>query len=444
MSQNLHIQAAEAHQANNITKAKSLYIEALKISPDFAESWNNLGVIFKQDRELIPALMATKRAVALDNKNASYLINLGLLYWNLKQYKKAEFYLDQAVEIDPDLSSTPWHTLSYIKWIRGDNALPDMTKALSLAPQSPELTWDKALINLSMGNFEEGWIGYEARFANPVFNYLNMIQFPMWRGEDLSDKKLYLHAEQGLGDIIQIVRFVHQLVPLVKKIRFDVPNELRRLLEHSFKDSGIEFKIMYQDELPNDCDYHLPLGSLPLLLGSTFETLSAEPYLTVPSGGIPIKRKHKNKAVGIIWAGDKKHENDKERSANFLDFVENLAVPGIDLYPIQFGERASDIAISGLSGLIPDYSGQIRDMADNASIMQQLDCIVTVDTASAHLAGAIGVPFHVITPYHLTDWRWMINRSDSPWYRSATIHRQNEGESYKPVLARVAKTILGE
>lgn len=444
MSQELHNQAAKAHQEGNIEKAKRLYIQALKVTPNVGESWNNLGTIYRNDKELLAAFICAKKALGLDPNNPTYLINIGLLEWEFHQYDECEKHLKKSIQINPNLTPVPWHTLAYLKWIRNEDPMPEMEKTISFNPNAPELIWDRGLIHLSMGNYEQGWKDYEARFANPVFKYLEMIKIPMWTGEDLSNKKLYLHAEQGLGDIIQIVRYVHDLIPMVGKIRFDVPYHLKRLFEHTFKDSGIEFKIMYKDPLPEDCDYHLPLGSLPYRLGLTFEQLSGKPYLSVPDNGIPINRKSTNKAVGIIWSGDKKHPNDSQRSANLADFLEMLSVPGIDLYSLQFGDRSADIALCGATGLIPDFSSQIRDMGDNASIMKQLDCVVTVDTASAHLAGAIGVPFHVITPYHQTDWRWMLERSDSPWYDSGTVHRQAKGENYRPVLKRVAETILKE
>lgn len=444
MSDQLHIRAAKEHEANNITKAKSLYIEALNINPNVTDSWNNLGMIFKSNKDFVSSLICFRKAVSLQHNNTTYLTNLGCAQWHLKHYEKAKESFEKVISINPALTPIAYHTLAYIKWISGDidSAKKDINEAIQLSPQTPELIWDKALIDLSAGDFQQGWIGFEARFKNPAFNYLQMINIPMWNGEDLSNKKLYLHAEQGLGDIIQFSRFVRNIRPLVKDIRFDVPYELKRLFEYSFRDLDIEFKIMFKDTLPTDCDYHLPLCSLPLRLDITIENLDGCTYLEVPKDGIPIKRKSKNKAVGIVWAGDPKHDNDIERSANFLDFVESLGMPGIDLYSLQVGTKSSDIVIAGLDGLIPDYSKQIRDMVDTASIMKQLDCIVTVDTAVSHLAGAIGVPFYVVTPYHLTDWRWMLNRSDSPWYESGQIYRQEYGENYKIVLAKVANSIL--
>lgn len=439
----LHIKAQEAHQNNDIIKAEKLYIAALQQRPDIHESLNNLGSIYKDAGNYIAAKSLFQQAVALYPENPTYLINLGLTLWHLHEYDESEIHLRKAVTLQPNITNVAYHTLSYLNWIRGTDAITDIDKAIQLAPESPEMKWDRSLIQLSLGNFKDGWAGYEERFKYSDFKYLDLINFPMWTGEDLSDKKLYLNAEQGLGDIIQIVRYVKYLLPIVKDIQFDVPNELKSLLQYTFRNEPkITFNVMFRDELPKDCDYYIPLGSLPLRLQID---IPQPPYLDVPPGGIKIKKHPSKKAVGIVWAGDPKHPNDSERSSNLLDFVEMLSHSNIELFSLQFGSRASDIIDHNLSSVVKDMSPYITNMADTAAIIQQLDYVVTVDTSVAHLSGALNVPFFIMTPYHLTDWRWMINKSDSPWYPSATIVRQEKGEkTYRKTLCNIKNIISNQ
>ncbi|HEY9015108.1 MAG TPA: glycosyltransferase family 9 protein, partial [Gemmatimonadales bacterium] len=227
--------------------------------------------------------------------------------------------------------------------------------------------------------------------------------------------------EQGLGDTLQFVRYA----PMVKErgagqVLLLAQPALVRLLAGT---PGLDSVVTEGAPRPRfDC--HAPLLSLPRLFGTTLETIPAEfPYLVVPEGGSTLRPDRANLAVGICWAGKPTHKNDHNRSAGLEPFMTLLEEPGIDFYSLQKGPRAADLITSGAAALVRDLSGHIDDFADTARFIKQLDLVITVDTAVAHLAGALGVPVWVALSA-VIDWRWMRGRSDSPWYSSMRLFRQ--------------------
>jgi len=245
-------------------------------------------------------------------------------------------------------------------------------------------------------------------------------------------------SEQGFGDVIQFLRFVPKLPR--ERIVFLVPREMRRLIEFNFAAPNISFYNFGSPTVPS-ADYWQPICSL----GSLYLRNDLDPaaYLRAPEGPRIERPTGSRLAIGVCWAGSSRHLADAARSSTAEAFVGALALPGVELYSFQTGAKNIDPALLGDMGIMQDLSPGIHDFADSASLLIQMDAIVTVDTALAHLSGALGVPTHVLIPYAAVDWRWGHDRKDSPWYRSMTLHRQAKGETWSQVLQRVAALLTG-
>jgi hypothetical protein len=280
---------------------------------------------------------------------------------------------------------------------------------------------------------------------------------PMWQGQNLDGKHLYLFCEQGFGDILQFVRFV-PLIPGDCKIAFMVPDEMRALFEASLKDPRISFmsnnfhgahgasaeRLFAERQLFEasniKADYYVPLCTLPSVfhkIGLPFK-LWGGPYLKAPQKEAILRTKGVRKTVGVVWAGDVGHQNNYLRSMKSPhDMVETLLSPGVELYSLQYGGYRDDPLLVGPMGLVRDLSPQIKNFADTAALIQQLDEVVTVDTAAAHLVGALGKPGHVLLAHGAIDWRWMVKTDKTPWYPTLKLHRQKPGQSWRDLLTEV-------
>ena len=266
------------------------------------------------------------------------------------------------------------------------------------------------------------------------------IPLPLWQGEELAGRTLYVYAEQGMGDTLQFARFLPLAARRGARIIFDCQPELLRLLANF-----PELATLRTEGSPLPAaDFHLPLMSLPHRLGITLATLPAPArYIGAPpaSAGPPLPRPPGTRlAIGIVWAGRPQHTNDHNRSITIEHFLTLCALPGVALYSLQKGPRAGDIAELGAQSLVRDLGPQIKDFADTARLIMQLDVVITIDTAVAHLAGALGRRTFVLLPF-TPDWRWLGGREDSPWYPSLRLFRQQAPRDWKGVMQRVRDTL---
>ena len=325
---------------------------------------------------------------------------------------KAERLYRSAVERWPD-EPEPHHHLGGVYRMRGrlDLAEAELRHTLALAPGADSTMRVLATILLSQGRYPEGFALLEARQFLPA-HAKPAIPFPEWQGEDLSGRRILIWPEQGFGDQIQFARFVPVLQARGAEVTLLCRPGLVRLFETSLGVRAIAAEG--QVEFP-DPDYWVMQGSLPLRLGVTVETIPNAPYLRAsgswPSLGDGFK-------VGVRAEGNPGHLNDARRSlgASEGQRLRRIAERTIDLDPAATGAA---------------------DFADTAAILEELDLVVCVDTSVAHLAGAMGKPAWVLLPAEETDWRWLLERSDSPWYPSIRLYRQAPGEGWGPVLDRV-------
>ncbi len=267
---------------------------------------------------------------------------------------------------------------------------------------------------------------------------------PQWRGEDIAGKTILLHAEQGFGDTIQFVRYAPLVAAKGASVILEAPDSLMPLLDGF---NGVTTMIAHGQALP-PFDLHCPLMSLPLAFGTTLATIPENgPYLRAPAERLEKWRTRlgalSGKRVGLVWSGKPAHKNDRNRSIALSRLAPLLAVAGVNFVSLQQDYRDADRAELANYPQLVRLDRELADFADTAAAVAALDLVITVDTAVAHLAGAMGKPVWILLS-HVLDWRWLLERSDSPWYPSARLYRQAAIGDWDGVIARLAQDLAAE
>lgn len=289
------------------------------------------------------------------------------------------------------------------------------------------------------GELEEGFAEYEWRWKGGVPGLKDRkFSQPRWDGGPLEGRTLLLHAEQGFGDTLQFIRLAAEIANPGGKVILEVP---RALLEIARTAPGIDVIVAAGDSLPS-FNVHLPLMSLPHVLRTRLQTLPVRvPYLKPDKSRVATWRHRldpgRGLKIGVVWAGNHRHTHDRHRSIPSAILLPALAMTGVQLYSLQKEPRSGDReVIDGLADCITDLSSLLRDFNETAAVLMALDLVITVDTSVAHLAGALGRPVWTLLPFAL-DWRWMLEREDSPWYPTMRLFRQSQPGEWCSVVARV-------
>lgn len=332
------------------------------------------------------------------------------------------------------------HALALANLKRMEEALITFDQALKLKPKDPETLWNRALALLALGRFKEGWRDYEhgsvRRAARPKRPFL----MPPWLGEtSVRDKQLFLYWEQGFGDTIQFARYALLAAADGARVVLSVQDPLRRL----FRNFSPAITIIGENETPAEFDLHSPLLSLPLAFGTQLETIPAwqNGYLRSPAADIaywsqrlPAGRRR----IGLVWSGNRLHTNDANRSLPLEKLLPLIQADDV-LVSLQKDIKEQDGTVLRGAGLT-DLENEVRDFADTAALISALDLVITVDTSVAHLAGALGKPVWVMLPF-APDFRWFLDRDDSPWYPSMRLFRQQRPGDWDGVIARVGAAL---
>jgi tetratricopeptide (TPR) repeat protein len=418
------------------------YREAIRLKADYDAAYNNLGLALAEERRLAEAAVVLHQALRLRPRAAEAHNNLGMVLAELGRFAEAETCYQEALRRNPRYADAHNNLGStYKEQGRTEEALASYQIALWLEPDGPSAHWNRSLALLQAGDFERGWPEYEWRWRRPKTPPRRLPQ-PVWDGATLAGKALLIHPEQGLGDTLQFIRYA----PLVQRqgatVLVECPGFLHPLLSRC---PGIDRLVAEGQPLP-PFDCHAPLLSLPHLVGTTLATIPAEvPYLfadeervrrwaakLVPLGGF---------RVGIVWQGNRHHQWDHFRSFPVEHFAALAEVPGVRLVSLQKGPGADQLR--RLAGRFPVTElDSERDAAsaafmDTAAVMKGLDLVVTADTSIAHLAGGLGVPVWVALSA-VSDWRWLLKRSDSPWYPTMRLFRQTTLGDWEGVFERMA------
>jgi len=326
---------------------------------------------------------------------------------------------------------------------QSDEAVAAYWQAVAIDPDLPASQWNLALALLVRGDFAQGWGKYEWRrkCADIGCARPDIIQ-QQWHGEPLEGRTILLHAEQGFGDTIQFMRYLPLVVQCGGRVIVECQSELQRLLKIMAPDIPI---IARGQPLP-DFDLQCPLLSVPKAMGTTLATIPAHvPYLRADAQDMQAWRNrladhgHCMK-VGLIWAGNPRHKNDRNRSMKLAHFAHLAQVQGVQFYNLQKGEAAAEAKTFPLGMALIDWTDELKDFADTAGLIANLDLVIAVDTAVAHLAGAMGKPVWTLLPF-CPDWRWLRGREDSPWYPTMRLFRQPANGDWNSVMKRVAEAL---
>lgn len=368
---------------------------------------------------------------------------LGHCLWQMKQYSEAESVLRHAMVLDP-LYPEPVHILANVHVNKGEFDLAEeafkrtLTLLGNAGRYSKDVVVDYALFKLYLGQYREGFDLFEARREHFKAAYIDSI--PQWDGvSDISNQTLYVYSEQGVGDILQFSRYLPLIRQKCGKLIFGSPPELIPLFR-SFPKNVIDVLV------PRLLDAQPPRANvcLPLVSCARFFDVPADPgYFLKFAKAHPFvmpERDEKPRKIGICWSGNPTHSRDRERSVALETLMPLTWLADVQLYSFQVGQRSGEVDLIGAQALVYKLDEQLTDWGKTASALLEMDLIITVDTALAHLAGALGVPTWVMIASDC-DWRWGVAGTSTPWYESVVLWRQTSSGDWKGIVERMLKTL---
>ncbi|MFM0630219.1 tetratricopeptide repeat protein [Paraburkholderia xenovorans] len=420
---------------NRPLDALGSFDRAIALMPDFAQAWNNRACVLRDLGRPADALASCDQALALQPNYPDAWSNCGNAFSDLNQPEEAERSYRRALELAPAFADA-WNNLglTQIDLNQHAQALSSYERALAVNPDAAETHWNESLCLLQMGRLEAGWQKYEWRWERSrIKASRRSFAQPLWLGDfSIDGKTILLHAEQGLGDTLQFCRYAALVSKLGAKIVLEVPPELMRLMATL---DGVD-QLIEAGQTPPPFDYHCPLLSLPLAFKTGLDSIpSTTPYLFANAEAtrqwhdrIHAQADGRLK-VGLVWAGGNRphvaelRKNDARRSIAFTQLAPLLDVSNVQFFSLQKGPAAQQRQSSEWGERVIDYTEELSDFADTAALVANLDLVISVDTSAAHLAGALDKPVWILNRFD-TCWRWMLERTDTPWYPRARLFRQ--------------------
>ncbi|OQX08253.1 MAG: hypothetical protein BWK80_48380 [Desulfobacteraceae bacterium IS3] len=425
----------------NPAKAAESFREAIRFKPDYVEAYLSLGEILKETRRLSEALENYRKAVSLMPDFAEAHRCLGSALKELGRFDEAAESYDRALSLNPNFPDI-YINIGNLERLKGniDKAAEYYRKAISLKPDYALAHLCLSIVLLLRGDFENGWKAYQWRWeSEPLRATKRNFPVPQWDGSPLNGKRILLYSEQGMGDTIHFIRYVSSVKQLGGKIIVQCEKELIKMFSR-IPEIGL---LISKEQIPPAFDVHCPLLSLPYLFGTKADTIPADlPYLSSSQKLIEKWREHfkgiREVKIGLVWAGGWRHPEDHYRSMPLSLFRPLIAVPNTRFFSLQVGERAADLKQYGFEGKVVDLSLELSDFSETAAVISLSDVVITVDTAVAHLAGALAKPVWLLLPF-APDWRWLLHREDSLWYpKVMRLFRQERLGQWEPVINRVA------
>jgi hypothetical protein len=413
------------------------FVQAIELAHSNAEAHFNLGRLLAKQKEHRKAIESFDKAIELDPNNAKAFHGLGSSRQALNELVAAVAAYRMALNIEPEYTEVI-RNLSSVLVLRGSREGTDwLEKLIEQDPDVAEAHWNLSTALLMLGDYVRGWQEYEWRwqwrgFTSPK----RMFEQPQWKGEPLEGATILLHAEQGFGDTLQFVRYAPLVSQRGGRVVLEVQPGLKRLLQHF---PGIAECLAAGDPLP-EFSYHCPMMSLAAAFGTTIETVPPIPSGFLKSAGLSqaivdgacLK-------VGLVWAGNPKHQNDTLRSISLADLLPLVNVDRVSFVSLQKGPASAQTAEGHWPVNLPDLLCGVVDFADTAAIVMNLDLVITVDTAMAHLVGTMGKPVWILHS-HIPDWGWGLQSETTPWYPTARLFRKSAGwnELIKHVASELA------
>ena len=422
-----------SHKSGRHAEAVQWLSQAAQSHSGSARIFSGLGCAYQALQDHAQAAAAFEKAVSLNPRSAPSHYNLGNACYRLDQVERAVIHFRHAVEINPR-DHVSWNNLGKcLKELNQlDESLQAYDRAVEVMPDYALAHYGRAMSLLSAGRFLKGFREYEWRWHSLTPRKLSQ---PVWNGEPHPGKTLFIHAEQGFGDAIQMVRFVSLARRQFAHVLLECRPELKTLFEYS---NCADVVIPYGAPIPA-FDYFLPQSSLPRALSTTLDTIPRQiPYLRAPVGA-ELSSKPGYLKVGLVWAGNPNYHQDAARSIPLQSLAPVFQVPGVAFYSFQQTVPARDEScLRTLTNIQADF--RFEDFLQTASALHRLDLLISVDTAVAHLAGALGKPVWLLLQ-HSANWRWLQDREDTPWYTGTRLFRQSKRSDWTLLIARVAEAL---
>lgn len=421
-------------------EALTCFQKAIEIDPKYAYAYNGVGNVLMELKRFDEALVSYEKAITLNSATPFPHNGMGHVLQELKRFDDAILGYEKVMSLVPNSAGAYTNKGLAMQGLRNfDEALQNYNKAIELNPEMADPHWNKALLKILRGEYEEGWQLYEyRRYKQDLKDSYPIYEQPLWLGQNLvSTQVIYIYPEQGLGDFIQFCRYITLVEKLGAKVVLKVPNPLYALI----KTMKLSAKIVRNGEEVDEFDFHCPIMSLPLAFKTTVETIPSNiPYFFSDQ----LKKSYwerkftyaaKSLKVGLVWSGSKDHKKDHDRSLRLEQLKPLFDLP-VAFYSLQKEVREEDQATLSQLSQIQQYSQELNDFSDTAAMVDNLDLIITVDTSVAHLAGAMAKNVWIMISY-LPDYRWMLDRDDSPWYPTAKLFRQPAVGDWESVIGNV-------
>lgn len=434
---------AEAHSnrgsalmgLKRLDEAVASFDKAIGIKPDYAEAYSNRGSALMELKRLDEAVASFDKAIGLKPDYAEAYSHRGNALLGLNRLDDSLSSFETAIRLKPDYAeahSNHGNVLLQLKLL--DAAIDSFDRAIGIKPDYSLPHTNKSMALLLDGKFSDGWELYEWRRKSDVADSKRHFRRPLWLGaESITGKTVLLHSEQGLGDTIQFCRYARLVHDLGARVILEVPQSLMTLLRGL---EGVDVLIESDQRVLPAFDYHCPLLSLPLAFRTELSTIPhPQPYLKaekhkVLEWGKKLGQQTKAR-VGLVWSGSVAHRNDHNRSVSLEALLPYLS-PNVEYVCLQKELRDSDrIALE--NSPVRYFGEEISDFSDTAALCELVDMVVSVDSSVAHLAGALGKSTRVLLPY-VPDWRWLLDRDDSPWYQSVHLCRQDKSRDWSSAI----------
>ncbi len=430
-------------EQEKLDEALVCFRRAVEIKPDYADARNSLGAVLDKQGHLEEAIACYRRALEDKPDDESAHNNLGVTLKGQGKVDEAIACYHRALEIKPDYAEAHNNLANAVKDLGNpEDALTRYRRAMQIDPDYASAHFNYSLALLLLGEYAEGWVEHEWRWKrdDPEHRGRGFAQ-SLWDGSRLDGRTILVHAEQGLGDAIQFIRYM----PFVAERGGRVVVECHPMVIRLFRDSpGIDQLVKRESPLPH-FDVQTPFLTLPTIFGTTVETIPAEAgYLRAEPGLVGFWRQRmaefRGRKVGLCWQGNPEFPGDRWRSIPLTYFAVLLDDPSSTFINLHKGVGEPQIGECGLTDRIVNYSPEVKSLVDTAAIIENLDLVITSDTSVAHLAGAMGKPVWTLLQF-MPDWRWMLEREDSPWYPTMRLFRQKTRGDWEDVFVRVKRAL---
>lgn len=425
--------------------AEDYYRKTIARDPDQSDALHLLGDLYTKQQRYDEAMECYHKAVKVAPDQFITYNSMGVLCLTTGMNDLASEYLNMALRIKPDMIPALTNIgTAYREMQQTEQAVRYLRRAITLDPDDADAHGNLSQALLSQGDYEEGWHEYEWRFkkSEPVEErHLDLIK---WDGSSLAGKTLLLYTEQGYGDSIQFIRYVPMIAANGGRIVVECQDANIQSLIAGIP--GVDGTVLRDTNRSVEYDYCFPLLSLPLLFGTTLETIPAASGYIVPDQErkriwkqVIASQASGTLKIGLVWGGRKTKRNE-DRSLTLDQLIPLLRIPDVDFFSLQMGADAEQLQDLPSDIAIHDLGSKLNDFNDSAAALSCMDLVITIDTSLAHLAGALGIPTWILLKFS-ADWRWMFRRYDSPWYLSVRLYRQLSPGNWAPVIDTICKEL---